>query len=52
MKTQKVLITDSESRIERMLSDGYTIVSVTAQHISIGTGSYAAKGEFLIVFEK
>ena len=51
MKRQKVLITSNEEEINTKLSQGWTIVSVTPQHITSGT-LYTISGSFLIVFEK
>lgn len=56
-KEQKVLVTGDESykdvqdKIDKILEDGWFIVSVTAQHISTGSGSHL-RGGYLIVFER
>ena len=56
-KQQKVLVTGDESykdvqdKIDKILEDGWFIVSVTAQHISTGSGSHL-RGGYLIVFER
>lgn len=57
-KQQKVLVTpddesykDVQDKIDKILEDGWFIVSVTAQHISTGSGSHL-RGGYLIVFER
>jgi hypothetical protein len=56
-KQQKVLVTsdeyasDIQNKIDKILEDGWFIVSVTAQHISTGSGSHL-RGGYLIVFER
>jgi len=56
-KQQKVLVTgdeyasDIQNKIDKILEDGWFIVSVTAQHISTGSSSYL-RGGYLIVFER
>jgi hypothetical protein len=55
-KQQKVLVTsdeyasDIQKKIDKILEDGWFIVSVTAQHISTGSGHL--RGGYLIVFER
>lgn len=53
MKFQKVLITDSENKIQKVIDDGYKIISATAQGVAAGGyTSSTPKGKFLVVFEK
>ena len=49
--TQKLIITDTSSDVNRWLEDGWKIMSITAQHISTGGGSHL-RGNFAIVLEK
>jgi len=51
MKTQKVLITETASSVSILLEQGYSVVSVTAQHVSTGGGGHLY-GKFLVVLEK
>ena len=58
LKEQKVLVTpddesykDVQDKIDKILEDGWLIVSVTARHISPGGGSHL-RGGYLIVFER
>jgi hypothetical protein len=51
MKTQKTIITDSATSINILLDQGYSVVSVTAQHVSTG-GTSLLHGSFLVVLEK
>jgi predicted CoA-binding protein len=51
MKTQKVIITKSETVINLLLKDGYSVVSVTPQYVATG-GTSHLYGEFLILLEK
>jgi hypothetical protein len=57
LRQQKVLVTgdeyagDIQNKIDKILEDGWFIVSVTAQHISTGSSSYL-RGGYLIVFER
>lgn len=57
LRQQKVLVTgdeyagDIQNKIDKILEDGWFIVSVTAQHISTGSGSHL-RGGYLIVFER
>lgn len=56
-KQQKVLVTgdeyasDIQKKIDKILEDGWFIVSVTAQHISTGSAGHL-RGGYLIVFER
>ena len=56
-KQQKVLVTsdeyasDIQKKIDKILEDGWFIVSVTAQHVSTGC-TYHLTGGYLIVFER
>ena len=50
---QKFIITDSEDRVERLLREGWRIVSVTAQHVAPGSsGSLPMRGYFAILLER
>ena len=50
---QKVVITGSDSEINRYIVDGWLITSVTAQHVSVTGDSYATKeGKFCFVLER
>jgi hypothetical protein len=50
---QKVIITDAQYTIQEYLDKGWRIVSVTAQHVSIGGGnSLINNGKFCFVLEK
>jgi hypothetical protein len=57
LRQQKVLVTGNESykdvqeKIDKILENGWFIVSVTARHISTGGGSHL-RGGYLIVFER
>ena len=58
LKEQKVLVTpddesykDVQDKIDKILEDGWFIVSVTAQHVSTGC-TYHLTGGYLIVFER
>ncbi len=55
---QKVLVTsddesykDVQDKINKILEDGWFIVSVTAQHVSTDGGSHP-RGGYLIVFKR
>lgn len=51
MQEYKVIITKSEEKINEFISQGWSIDSITAQHVA--TGSIAtSKGSFLIVFKR
>lgn len=50
MEEQKVIITKTESEINREIENGWSIKSVTAQHVASGT--YATEGQFLILLYK
>ena len=55
MTQQKVVITKESSTINDYLKDGWTILSVTAQHVAVSTASSLTstiKGEFCFVLEK
>lgn len=47
MKEQKVLITDSQFDVNDFIGRGWTVVSVTAQHVASGGG-----GKFCFVLER
>ena len=50
---QKFIIADNEDRVERLLRDGWQIVSVTAQHVAPGSsGSLPMRGHFAILLER
>lgn len=50
---QKVIITDSDRDINEWLSTGWTIISVTAQHVSnTGLPLDAILGKFCFVLQK
>jgi hypothetical protein len=52
MTKQKVIITNSESKIETFIADGWKVKSVTAQHVALAGNAYGdLKGKFLIVLE-
>ena len=57
LKKQKVLVLQNEylyniqPKIDEILEEGYFIVSVTAQHVSVGSTNHLYGG-YLIVFEK
>jgi hypothetical protein len=56
MKEQKVLVTGDDyaslvqSKVNEILEEGWLIVSVTAQHIAMG--SSMARGGYFILFER
>jgi hypothetical protein len=50
MKKQKVIITDSQYDIQHFLDEGWSVVSVTAQHVSTAS-SYPEKGKFCFILE-
>lgn len=52
-KEQKVIITESAREVNDFLDKGWTVVSITAQHVSI-TGGYDTKefGKFCFVLER
>ena len=51
---QKVIITDSQYDVQNFLDNGWKVVSVTAQHVSIASGSYllANNGKFCFILER
>ena len=51
---EKVLITNSEYEINKILDKGWNIKTVVPQHVSTSTtfGSSNLKGDFLIIFER
>jgi hypothetical protein len=57
MKKQKVLVTGDDysitvqENVNKMLEQGWLIVSVTAQYVATSSSSYL-RGGYLIVFEK
>lgn len=51
MEEQKVVITKSETTINRHIEEGWTIESVTAQHVATGHGSHL-EGQFCFVLVK
>ena len=52
MKEQKVLITHNDSGVQRLLDQGWYIISVTAQHVAIGELSSRLEGNFCFILEK
>ncbi len=54
MKDQQVIITDSEKDINDKLGQGWTVVSVTAQHVSASSTHSPQKlrGKFCFVIER
>jgi hypothetical protein len=51
MEDQKVIITKSQTEINRHLEEGWKILSVTPQQVSTGGGSHIY-GDFLIVLHR
>jgi hypothetical protein len=51
VKEHKVIITTDSYDINRYILDGWYVLSVTAQHVSAGAGSYL-KGAFCFVLER
>ena len=51
MKEQKVVITKFDSTINSLIREGWVIESVTAQHVSTGSGSHL-EGAFCFVLHK
>jgi hypothetical protein len=50
---QKVKITDTEYEIQNLINEGWRVVSVTAQHVSIGGGNYTTNnGKFCFILER
>lgn len=50
---QKVIISDVEYNVQRLLDEGWKVVSVTAQHVSIGGGNYTTNnGKFCFILER
>lgn len=54
MIEQKVLITKDQEIINGMISTGWIVKSVIAQHVSVGGGTYSTTeiGEFCFIMEK
>lgn len=57
MKEQKVIITDSDQEINGWLERGWTVTSVTAQHVAVTVGGnahnvYSQKGKFCFLLER
>ena len=54
MKEQKVVITDSAESINMDIKNGWRVVSVTAQHVSVASNVsyYKEFGKFCFVLEK
>jgi hypothetical protein len=50
-KEQKFLITSDTHAVNQFLSNGWRIVSVTAQHVTSGA-SFITRGEFAILMER
>jgi|688.fasta_scaffold1963499_3 hypothetical protein len=51
MEEQKIIITKTESEVNREIENGWRIKSVTAQQVATGGGSHLY-GSFLIVLYK
>ena len=51
MEQQKVIITKYETDINEWLERGWSIKSITAQHVSTGSTQHL-EGKFLVVFYK
>lgn len=51
MQEYKVVITKSEEKINRLISEGWFIDTVTAQHVATGSIG-TSEGKFLIVFKR
>ena len=50
---QKVIISDVEYNVQDLLNEGWRVVSVTAQHVSIGGGNYTTNnGKFCFILER
>jgi hypothetical protein len=51
---QQVIITDSQHDVQIFLDEGWRVVSVTAQHVSISGSSYLSvnNGKFCFVLER
>lgn len=51
---QKVVITDSQYEIQNLINEGWRVVSVTAQHVSISGSSYLSvnNGKFCFILER
>ena len=49
---QKVIITKYQSAVNDYLSDGWQIVSITAQRVATGVDHTAVLGEFCFVIQK
>ena len=50
---QKVIISDVEYNVQDLLNEGWKVVSVTAQHVSIGGGNYTTNnGKFCFILER
>ena len=51
MEEQKVIISKSAYDINHELEKGWSVKSVTAQHVATGSGSHL-EGQFLVVLYK
>lgn len=57
MKEQKVLVTGDEyastvqDDVDKLLKEGWMVISVTAQHIAAGS-AFPVRGGYFIVFER
>ena len=52
---QKVLITSDQQKINDMISIGWVVKTIVAQHVSISTAvgyQQQIRGDFLILFER
>ena len=50
---QKIIISDSQYDVQKLLDNGWKVISVTAQHVSIGGGSYTTNnGKFCFILER
>ncbi len=49
---QKYVIVDNETVVTHYIKEGWKIISVTGQPVSIASGYSTAKGNFAIVLEK
>jgi hypothetical protein len=48
---QKIIITEVQYEVQSLLDEGWSVVSVTAQHIASGT-SFSTTGKFCIILER
>ena len=52
MYEHKVIITKDQSIINAFLTEGWFVISVTAQHVSVAANSLPAAGAFCFVLKK